>query len=361
MKRSVPAKVFTVVPAAIAALLLSSCGGTKHPESASTPAGMRSRQPSSTQINSRGKQPKLRIYTNDVPITEKDIPPRKEQVRPHPRVPVELPPVEPRQPVVDSASVPDETVTINNVRYKVPAPWAGNRLQAPAFSTATFKQIPPIHVHNGNEIYVKKVAWKPLIAMILAASKDGVILQTETAWRSFEAQREIFERKFREGRTWDDVVRYVAPPGYSEHMLGTAVDFYPSGWKFASTPAYSWLKRHANHFGFYESYPKVKKPGHLPIAWESWHWRYLGKNGAVAAPGKAAGPASPPAAETDTGQQQEQQSPATTGETAAENQKGLSPEPAASEDATVIPGILVEPPPDPGELPPPPPGTEETL
>jgi LAS superfamily LD-carboxypeptidase LdcB len=51
------------------------------------------------------------------------------------------------------------------------------------------------------------------------------------------------------------------------------VDFAPSNWNFAGTPAYSWLQENANGFGFFETlpqYPQIKTP------WEAWHWCYLG-------------------------------------------------------------------------------------
>jgi len=74
------------------------------------------------------------------------------------------------------------------------------------------------------------------------------------------------------GRTWDDLVRYVAPPGYSEHMLGIAVDLYPSNWRFAATPAYAWLKEHAAEYHFVESYPEFNLES---FPWEAWHWKYV--------------------------------------------------------------------------------------
>ena len=76
-----------------------------------------------------------------------------------------------------------------------------------------------------------------------------------------------------EGRTFDDIVRYVAPPGYSQHMFGTAVDFYPSNWRFAETPQYSWLQENAHMFDFEQTYPEYNK---LKMPWEAWHWNYTG-------------------------------------------------------------------------------------
>nr|WP_275888950.1 D-alanyl-D-alanine carboxypeptidase family protein [Desulforhopalus vacuolatus] len=265
-----------------------------------------------------------------------------------------LPPAEQPQPIVDSSTVPEEVVTIDGTRYTIPSPWAGNRLKAPVFSLATFKQIPTIHVHDGNEAYLKKSAWGPLMAMILAARKDGVILQAETAYRSYDTQVDIFRRKFREGRTWKDVVRYVAPPGYSEHLLGTVLDFYPSGWRFASTKAYGWLKGHAGEFGFIESYPEIRRPGGMPLAWESWHWRYIGKKMPVGEATQIVSP-NPEAQPPESQPSPEAEEDLTTFEDIKAEATESDSLPSSSEDVTPVPEVLEEAPPDPGEMPLPPP------
>ncbi len=180
-------------------------------------------------------------------------------------------------PEVDSAEIPQETVEIGGKIYPIPLPWTGKKLPVPVLTNDSLVQIPVEHVHGNREVYVKKEAYGPLLKMIDAAASEGVCLLVETAYRDIESQKKIFLRKFEEGRTWADIVRYVAPPGYSEHMLGLAIDFYPSGWQFASTKGYRWLQKHADKYGFIESYPRVRLPGHSKIAWEAWHWLYTGK------------------------------------------------------------------------------------
>jgi zinc D-Ala-D-Ala carboxypeptidase len=70
------------------------------------------------------------------------------------------------------------------------------------------------------------------------------------------------------------VLRINAPPGYSEHHTGRAVDLGTAGCAaldqaFAQTPAFAWLQRHAQRFGFYLSYPRDNAEGYL---YEPWHW-----------------------------------------------------------------------------------------
>jgi D-alanyl-D-alanine carboxypeptidase len=107
--------------------------------------------------------------------------------------------------------------------------------------------------------------------MIRAAEDDGVLLLVQSSYRSVRYQKKIFQRLFAKGRTYEDVVRYVAPPGYSEHSLGTVVDFYPSNWKFASTAQYQWLRNNGEKYHFSESYPENNKE---MMPWEAWHWRW---------------------------------------------------------------------------------------
>ncbi len=180
------------------------------------------------------------------------------------------------QPMGSFAADSQEIVEIGGKIYRIPAVWQGQKITMPDFTRDSLLKLPAKYVHGDRDVYVKKEARAPLLAMMDAAAAEGIYLQVETAYRDIEAQKEIFLRKFRKGRSWEDVVRYVAPPGYSEHMLGLAVDFYPSGWKFATTDGYRWLQQNGKKYGFIESYPQTPIAGHAKIAWEAWHWFYIG-------------------------------------------------------------------------------------
>jgi D-alanyl-D-alanine carboxypeptidase len=182
---------------------------------------------------------------------------------------VSLPPPE-KETVVNV----QEEVSIDGTTYSIPPPWAGNRIEVPEFDYTDFRRIPKAHTHEGSEIYILAEAYQPLVALLQAAEKEGIELQVESAYRSEAYQRRIFKRMLAEGRTFEDIVRYVSPPGYSEHMLGRAVDFFPSDWQFADTPAYSWLRENAGRFGFAETYSRSNP---LQMPWEAWHWNFTGK------------------------------------------------------------------------------------
>ena len=167
-----------------------------------------------------------------------------------------------------------ETVIIDTLRYQVPEPWTGNRLFPTSRNLDELKQIPREHTYEGSEIYILADAYPAMVEMLEQARRDGIDLRVESAYRSINYQARIFVRMIKKGRTFEDIVRYVAPPGYSQHMLGTAMDFYPSNWEFAETEQYRWLQENASKFGFEESYSKNNR---YRMPWEAWHWNYTGE------------------------------------------------------------------------------------
>ena len=118
-------------------------------------------------------------------------------------------------------------------------------------------------------------AWR---AMHAAATGDGVTMALVSAYRSVERQREIVVAKFARGDSIADILTFVAPPGYSEHHTGRAIDIGTSEEDaleevFETTPAFAWLRVHAGDYGFVMSYPKDNAQG---FVYEPWHWCYRG-------------------------------------------------------------------------------------
>lgn len=164
-----------------------------------------------------------------------------------------------------------EFVQVNGESYPVPVPWRGNRIDKKSPQRKELRQIPVRFTHNQSVIFVRDEACEAFILMAEKALDDGVSLVVHSGFRSVWYQRSIFSKLMKKGRTWEDLVRYVAPPGYSEHALGTAVDLYPSDWRFASTDQYEWMKKNGQAFGFAETYPEKSSHG---FPWEAWHWKY---------------------------------------------------------------------------------------
>lgn len=166
-----------------------------------------------------------------------------------------------------------ESLTIDGTRYVIPPPWAGHQIDAPSLPAGSFRLIPREHAHNDTTVHIHVSAFAPLLALLRQARIDGIDLQVESGYRSVRYQRLIFSRMLAEGRDFDDIIRFVAPPGYSQHQLGTAVDFYPSDWRFAATADYAWLQDNAARFCFEQTYSRDNKEG---MPWEAWHWNYVG-------------------------------------------------------------------------------------
>lgn len=113
--------------------------------------------------------------------------------------------------------------------------------------------------------------------MLAAAKKDGINLTVVSAYRSFETQAELkgaYLQSYGSGAN-----TFSADQGYSEHQLGTTLDFSTpdlggSLGGFGDTKAYAWLKENAHKYGFTLSYPE----GNAYYVYEPWHWRFVGED-----------------------------------------------------------------------------------
>lgn len=114
-------------------------------------------------------------------------------------------------------------------------------------------------------------AWRNLKA---AALEDNVSLFIVSAFRSIERQTEIVRQKIVAGATIENILAVCAPPGFSEHHGGRAVDLSTPGCRsldveFEQTPAFAWLCARAADFSCQLSYPIGNSSGYQ---YEPWHW-----------------------------------------------------------------------------------------
>ena len=130
-------------------------------------------------------------------------------------------------------------------------------------------------------IYVHKEIYENFKEMQYMASQRGVSLQLLSGYRSIDLQRDIFyENKSIRNQTAVERSMVSAPPGYSEHSTGYAIDVgdgnYPDTHfevEFEQTPAFLWMKRFAPKYHFVLSFPPNNKQG---VTYEPWHWRFEG-------------------------------------------------------------------------------------
>jgi LAS superfamily LD-carboxypeptidase LdcB len=110
-----------------------------------------------------------------------------------------------------------------------------------------------------------------------SAKSQGIILYAKSAYRSF-AEQQTLKSLYTVIYGAGTANSFSADQGYSEHQLGTTLDFITTGLGgqlgngFDSTEAYKWLIDNAYRFGFELSYPK----GNSYYVYEPWHWRFVG-------------------------------------------------------------------------------------
>ena len=136
-----------------------------------------------------------------------------------------------------------------------------------------------------NGQFLQPDAARAFLELSISAAADGVHLVPRSGFRTRRFQRDLFLFVAkRDGLTFEQSVRRVALPGYSEHHTGFAIDidrgpFEDRRLKFEETRAYRWLSRHAASFGFYNSFPQDNVFG---VEFEPWHWRWQGSSAARA-------------------------------------------------------------------------------
>ena len=125
-----------------------------------------------------------------------------------------------------------------------------------------------------------------LQAMKQAAAADGIELVVISAFRSISLQRQLFfDVGAERNQTPQARAQVSAPPGFSEHSTGYAVDLADGrrpdtnlSASFEGTAAFAWLAANAARFHYQLSFPPRNPQG---VSYEPWHWRYVGSTEAL--------------------------------------------------------------------------------
>jgi D-alanyl-D-alanine carboxypeptidase len=142
----------------------------------------------------------------------------------------------------------------------------------------SLKNIEPAYVYDESRTFQLHSKVIPNFNKMAAAAKhDGIDLWVVSAYRSFQTQAQL---KGQYLVTYGSGANaFSADQGFSEHQLGTTVDFTTKGLGggldgFESTAAYTWLKDNAHKYGFTLSYSE----GNAYYVFEPWHWRFVGED-----------------------------------------------------------------------------------
>ncbi|MEG4166963.1 MULTISPECIES: M15 family metallopeptidase [unclassified Microcoleus] len=117
--------------------------------------------------------------------------------------------------------------------------------------------------------------------MANSAAASGIYFAPISGFRSLEDQQHVFfDVKAERRQNASKRAEVSAPPGYSEHHTGYAIDIgdgsapeHNLSPSFENTQAFKWLEANAVAFSFEMSFPKNNRQG---VSYEPWHWRFVG-------------------------------------------------------------------------------------
>jgi len=133
-----------------------------------------------------------------------------------------------------------------------------------------------------------------LMEMLDACKADGLHAIVGSAYRSYDTQVTLYNNKINrlKNQGYDEETarreagRVVAVPGTSEHQTGMAFDIVALSYQLLeedqeNTAEQKWLMEHCYEYGFILRFPK-DKVDITGIIYEPWHYRYVGKEAALA-------------------------------------------------------------------------------
>jgi D-alanyl-D-alanine carboxypeptidase len=147
------------------------------------------------------------------------------------------------------------------------------------YTEAPHSELAP--VASDGSILLRKAAAERFRDMVAAAEQSGVILVPLSGFRSKTDQDYLFFNiKAERGQAASERAKVSAPPGYSEHHTGYAIDIGDGSVPatnlspiFENTQAFRWLQANAAFYSFELSFPKGNRQG---VTYEPWHWRFVG-------------------------------------------------------------------------------------
>lgn len=170
-----------------------------------------------------------------------------------------------------AAGGPDATAT--------PSPGADALLGHLAYAEAPPETLEAI-VADGS-LKLRTAAAEKFLAMQADARAAGIELVPLSAYRSQQDQEHLFfDVKAERGQNPTERAEVSAPPGHSEHHTGYAIDIGDGDrpdtnlqFSFEETAAFQWLQANAAYYSFELSFPENNPQG---VAYEPWHWRFVG-------------------------------------------------------------------------------------
>lgn len=145
-----------------------------------------------------------------------------------------------------------------------------------------------------DEIRLRNEVYECFLRMREAAKADGIEIVSVSAYRSFDHQQSIWNRKYKSytesglspEESIQKIIEYSTMPGTSRHHWGTDIDIIdgsvPQPENVLSPQHFEgdgpfvklkkWLDKNANEFGFYLVY--TNNPNRMGFKYEPWHYSY---------------------------------------------------------------------------------------
>ena len=127
---------------------------------------------------------------------------------------------------------------------------------------------------------IREEVYNAFLDMWNVAKENNIYLMINSSYRPYKDQERVYNN-YKESRGESGADKIAARPGYSEHQTGLALDIFSttnsSTKTFADSDAYKWLLENCYKFGFILRYPEGKE-NITGYAFESWHYRYVGKD-----------------------------------------------------------------------------------
>ena len=145
------------------------------------------------------------------------------------------------------------------------------------YAPARLVEIPvELRYSDAKILKIHDQVWPHLQSMLQDMTKENIPTYIFSAYRSFNEQSAL-KNDYKVTYGAGSANQFSADQGYSEHQLGTTVDFITTGLGgalngFDRTKSYDWLNGNAYKYGFIISYPKDNKF----YVFEPWHWRFVG-------------------------------------------------------------------------------------
>lgn len=136
-------------------------------------------------------------------------------------------------------------------------------------------------LRSNPDVRLQAAAARAFEQMVSDASAEGINLVALSGFRTKADQEFLFfEVKKERNQVASQRAEVSAPPGYSEHHTGFAVDIGDGDApethvevEFAETAAFQWLSQYAARYSFELSFPEGNDQG---VSYEPWHWRFVG-------------------------------------------------------------------------------------